>query len=312
MSVKPDSVRERIMQTAAAMPAAPRIFAELGWRLRDAQCPLEEVAALVKRDTALAARVLRVSNSAVHQGAQATASVEEAVLRIGYRELFQLVGILAGEQLADSALRHYGIQPAELRTHLLKTALVCEQLAQDCEVDTRAAYTAGLMRAIGLFVCDRLADRYDGVKDWHPAHDPDYLSWEARVFGLGNCEVAAIVLAEWRFPEDVVHGIREHYLNGGGEETPSRLAYLLNVACTLVADNGQGLLGEARHWGVTSAKLAMLGLTQRKIAAANERAEKLFAGSQALTKEPAGTDAAAARASATGTPSRVPPAAGSP
>lgn len=297
--MKSESVRERILQIAASLPAAPRLFAELGRRLRDPQCPLDEVAELVKRDASLAARLLRVSNSVVFRGEHPTASIEEAVARLGYREIFQLVGLLAGEQLADAALKNYGIEAAELRVHLLKTALVCEELAKECGLDERSAYTAGLMRAVGLFVCDRLAQRLEPPALWHPVRDPDYLGWEARLFGIGSPEVAGMVLAAWSFPEEVVAGVREHYGRQPAAELP-RFACLLNLASTLVADEGAGLPGETRHWGLGAAKLELLGLTKRQAEAARDRANKLFAKKQSLVKDaPASVQPARAAAPAT-------------
>lgn len=278
------TIREKIMKIAASLPAAPRIFAELGRRLRDPQCPLDDVAELVKRDASLAGRLLRISNSVVFRGEQPTASVEEAVGRLGYREIFQLVGFLAGEQMADAALKSYGIDAVELRTHVLKTALVSEQLAEECGLDARAAYTAGLMRAVGLFVCDRLAQAQEPAAVWHPVRDVDYLSWEARLFGIGSPEVAGMILSEWRFPDEVVEAVREHYCPPA--ETPAPvMACLLNVASTIVADDRGGLPGEIRHWGATPAKLERLGLSARKLAAARERASRLFAERQSLVTE---------------------------
>lgn len=282
--MKTVTVRDRILTLAASLPAAPRIFAELGRRLRNPQCPLDEVAELVKRDASLAARLLRISNSVVFRGEQPTASVEEAVARLGYREIFGLVGLLASDHLADAALKSYGIEAVELRAHVLKTALVCEQLAEEAGLDERAAYTAGLMRAVGLFVCDRLAQAQEPAAVWHPVHDGDYLIWEARLFGIASPEVAALILGEWRFPDAVIEGVRAHYcLAADGQ--PSEMACLLNLASTLVSDDRGGFPGEIRHWGVTPEKLRRLGLTARQVAGARDRASKLFAQRQSLVSD---------------------------
>lgn len=266
------------------MPAAPRVFAELSRRLQDQGCSLGDVAELVKRDAALAARVLRVSNSAAYRGEQPTASVEDAVARIGYREVFQMIGLIAAEQWAGAELKSYGIEAADLRINTLKTALVCAELARECELDERAAYTAGLMRVIGLFVCDRLAQTREPVQVWHPAHDADYTRWEARLFGISNGDVAAIVLAEWSFPDDVVTAVRDHYLGPGAESTGA-LARVLNIASTLVHEDGEGFLGESAHWGLADEKLQALGVSRRAAKAARERALRLVSEKEALIKE---------------------------
>jgi RNA polymerase sigma-70 factor, ECF subfamily len=271
--------RERILEVAAAMPATPQVFADLSRLLRDANSPLERIAELIKRDAALTAHIIRVSNSAVYRGERRTGSVEEAVSRIGYHEIFELTGYVAGLQLADRALKHYGIEAAQLRQNMIYTAFVCEQLALECKLDPRQAYTAGLIRPLGLFVCDRLADRWAGLEPYQPQRDHDYHAWEGRVFGLGSPEVAGIILRDWRFPEEITAAIRGHY-QPETTEANSRLGCLLNVASGLVADEGRGLVGESRHWGGSTPRLEILGLNHKKLRAIAGRIRELFTGFQ--------------------------------
>ena len=269
------------------MPAAPRIFADLDRLLRDANSPLDRIAASLKRDPALSAQIIRVSNSVVYGGDQRTGSVEEAVTRVGFQEVFHLVGYMAGAQMAERALKNYGIEADELRTHMVYTAFMCEQLAAECGIDARTAYTTGLMRPLGLFVCDRMAELYQPVVPYHPLKDPDYLTWEGRIFGLGSYDIAAIVLTEWRFPEIIVEAVRRQYRPLEGDE-PHRLACIVNLASGLVDDDNTGLLGEKRHWGATNAKLEFLGLTTKRLRSIATKAHDQFtAFQQRMKAEPA-------------------------
>jgi RNA polymerase sigma-70 factor (ECF subfamily) len=263
--------RARILQVAQGLPAAPRIFAELERMLADPSTPLEQIAEAIKRDTSMAAQVIRLSNSAALGGEQRVGSVEEAVLRLGYREIFRMAGYIAGAQLAEKPLAFYGLEIDQLRTHMMHTAFMCEELAGDCGLDPRAAYTAGLLRPIGIFVCNQLAGLYDGLKPYHPIEDPDYLAWEGRVFGIGSNEVAALVLEEWKFPETIVRAVRQHYAVERNDAA-QRLSLLVRLACGLVADEGHGLLGESRHWNAPETRREALGLNARMIKAAINRA----------------------------------------
>ncbi|MBC8013637.1 MAG: HDOD domain-containing protein, partial [Methyloceanibacter sp.] len=294
MAATPALIRERILEIAGAMPSTPRVFADLSRLLRDANSPLKGIAELIKRDTALTAHIIRVSNSVVYRSEQRTGSVEEAVSRLGYREILALTGYVAGVQLADRALKYYGVEAVQLRENMLHTAFMCEQLAPECRIDPRLAYTAGLVRPLGLFVCDRLADRWPGTEPYQAARDRDYAAWEARLFGIGNCEVAALVLQEWRFPDEIIAAIRGHYLPEG-TEAPQRLACLLNLASGLIANEGQGLSGEARYWEQTPQKLEIVGLNARKLRNLATKANELFAGFQQRMEGQATAEAATKR-----------------
>lgn len=246
--------------------------------MRDESIPLPEIAALIRSDAALTAHLIRVSNSVVYRsGTKRVGSVEVAVARVGMKELYRLVGYAAGVQLVEDALQHYGIGADRLRENMLYTAFVSEQLAVECGLDARQAYTAGLLRPIGLFVCDRLAAQYEPVPVYRPDRDPDYASWEGRLFGIGSCEVSALVLEEWQFPAEIADAARYHY-RPDVDETAQRLACLVNVACGLVAKHGHGLPGESGHWAMPQGRLDALGLTEKRFQAAEARAAEAIKG----------------------------------
>ena len=277
--------RAKILEVAQGLPAAARVFADLERLLADPDVPLERIAEAIKRDTAMSAQVIRISNSAALGGDQRVASVEEAVLRVGHREIFRLAGYIAAAQMVEKPLTHYGIEADQLRAHMMHTAFMCEELAVDGGVDPRAAYTAGLLRPIGLFVANQLAGLYGGIKPYHPIEDSDYLTWEGRIFGIGSQEIAALVLEEWRFPEIIVQAVRHHYAPDRND-AKQRLAVLVHLASGLVADEGHGLLGESRHWGAAESRREALGLNARMIKGAINRARDAYARFQGKMTAP--------------------------
>lgn len=259
------------------MPATPRVFARLDRLLRDDSGSFEEICLLVKSDAALTGHLIRVANSVVYTGSPKVISVHAAVSRVGLEELFRLVGYMAGAQLVDRVLKFYGIQAEYLREHMLRTAFVSEQLAVECGQDVHLAYTAGLLRSLGVFVCDQLAAQYDGAAPYRAAEDHDYRAWEGRMFGIGSHEVAGMVLDEWQFPKEIAGAVRSHY-QPEAEEHAQRLACLLHLACGLVAKHGHGLAGESDRWRLPQAKLDALGLSESRYQAAEARALAAFAG----------------------------------
>jgi RNA polymerase sigma-70 factor (ECF subfamily) len=267
--------REKILEIARTLPPAPRVFSDLDRLLRDTNTGLDRIGNLIKRDSALAAHILRVSNSVAYGGEQKTGSVEEAVARVGFQEIFRIVGEVAGARLAERALKYYGVDSEQLREHMLYSAFICESLAMQCGLDERSAYTAGLMRPLGMLVVDRLADGYKKVDPYHPAQDKDYMAWEGRVFGVSSPEVAAMVLGEWKFPVEIVEGVRNQYLVRS-DDLSHRIACLLNLTSTIVADDGFGLLGETRHWGTSLWKLDAVGLTEVSFLVAATRGREAY------------------------------------
>jgi HD-like signal output (HDOD) protein len=272
---------KEIFAVAAKLPAAPQVLAELGVLLEDMNADTDEVARLLRRDGPLAASVLRISNS-IYYGSGGVGSIEAAVNRVGFGEVQHLVGCAAVGVLADCALSFYEIEAEPLRQHMVCSALACETLAAYTHFDSRKAYTAGLLRLIGMMVLDRMARTALSVPEaFDLERDGTYAVWESRALQIRNAAVTAVVLSEWRFPEDVVEAVRGHSLTPGAKE-PTQGAGLLNIAGWVVEQLGLGLAGERELWELTPQKLKLAGLREEQVKSCVERVESQLSEMQAL------------------------------
>lgn len=262
MAVALALTRDQILDHARALPAAPRVMAELCELLQDINTDLDQIALVIRADPALAARVIRISNSVVYGGEWQVASIDEAVNRVGFEEVLRLVGTASVASFVDQSLTMYRLEAENVRASLLLHALASEALARHTTVDPRTAYTAGLLRALGMMVLDRAArGRLAEDLAYDPKQFPTYLEWETARFGLGSADVTRMILDEWRFPDDIVTAIEEHLLlQPSNYENP--FACLLNIAGTIVTDAGHSLPGEEAHWTLTPEKLAGAGFEE--------------------------------------------------
>ncbi len=246
----PTVSREALLHVVKNLPAAPRVLAQLGGLLLDPNSDLSDVIDLLKHDSGLTTRVIRVSNSAAYGSASRAASLEEALMRVGFNEVYRLVGLAAVANISDDNLRSYGISGTRFRENSLFTGFVAEVLAPTAEVDPRAAYTAGLLRSTGKIAIDRLLPGPVNAKSYAVAGKSRPVDqWELEVVGIENCVAAATVLEEWRFPPLTVQAIRDQY-RPGASSIP--LAHILNIAAGLAEKEGYGLPGELSYWGPKS------------------------------------------------------------
>lgn len=254
--------RATLLHVVKTMPSAPQILARIGHMMLAMDAELEDITGLLKRDPALTARIIRISNSAAYNTGTPFASLEDALARVGLTEVYRLTGFAAIAQVSDQSLVRYGVSGPQLRENSLLTALIMEALARAAGVDPRAAYTAGLLRSMGKIALDRLTrDRaYDGGGGIRGA----LADWESGFIGLNNCEAAAIILEEWRFPEATVAAIRDHYAPGAADP----LTALLNLAAGAAELSGHRLPGETVYWAVTPEKLAAARLDESQVAEA--------------------------------------------
>lgn len=254
---------------AKELPAAPQVLSELAELLQDINTETEAISALLRQDAPLAAAILRAANSPYY-GSGGVGDVDGAINRVGFREVHRLVGYAATGLLADRALIFYGIDPEMLREHMIATAFACEHLAMRAAFNPRHAYTAGLLRPVGMLVLDRMARRVLPDTDiFHLERDVDYGAWESRVMEIRNAAVATVVMTEWRFCKDVVEAIRGHLLTPGAA-APTPAAAVLHLAAGVSERLGLGLPGEPGYWEPTEAKFQLSGLTAADLDQAEE------------------------------------------
>src|SRR5688572_25217922 len=147
--------REKLLQVARTLPADLNVLSQLGEMLQDVNSELDQVAELLRRDVALATRIVRISNSPMFSGGGQIASTEEAVNRVGFSEILKLVGTATAARMTERNIEYYGISAETLRENMLFGAFAAEALARAAGMDARVAYTAGLMRTLGVMVLDR-------------------------------------------------------------------------------------------------------------------------------------------------------------
>ncbi len=268
--------REKLLAIAATLPADLRVLSKLAEILKDPNSELDDIAALLRRDVALATQIVRISNSAAYGGGRSVSSIEDAVNRVGFGEVLRLVGTASAGRLSESALVCYDLGAKLLRDNMLYAAFAAEALARPAGIDPRVAYNAGLVRAVGMMILDR-AGRKDAATTplYSPARWPDFEVWEANVFGVTNTEVTALVLEEWGFPGEVTASVRAHHLTQPADlEQP--LAALLNVANGLAQHVCRTFRGEESWWEINADKLRAARLTEDDFGPAVVAAEEAF------------------------------------
>jgi HD-like signal output (HDOD) protein len=265
--------RESLLHVVKTLPAAPQILARLGRMLLDHNADLGDVTALLRCDAALTARIMRIANSAMYNTGAPYSSLDQALARVGFSEVYRLTGFAAAAQLSDEKLPLYGLAGPQLRENSLLTALMMEALAAAAGIDQRATYTAGLLRSTGKIALNRLT-RDPAYSGSYPAHGNIPLAnWETDFTGLSNCEAAAFILNEWRFPPATLNAIQQHYTP---RSSSSQLAFLLNLAAGAAEQCGHGLPGERFYWEPKPEKFLAAKVTAADLEAATSNALEKF------------------------------------
>lgn len=265
--------RESLLLGVNLLPASPQILSKLDPLLANVESSLEDITDLLRRDAALTARIIRIANSVMYNRGEPLGSIEEALMRVGFAEVYRVTGFAIMAQVANQQIPLYDINGAQFRENSLLTALIMEHLARRAGVDARAAYTAGLLRSTGKIALDRAmraSGRYDEIESYSrgPLNE-----WEMATFACTNGAAAAVVLEAWRFPATLIEAVRDHYLTA---EEPTRLTYLLSLAAGAAERCGHGLPGEYMYWNLTDDTCDAAGIAPDSLEEAMREALEAF------------------------------------
>jgi putative nucleotidyltransferase with HDIG domain len=243
----------RELMTVEKLPSAPEIARRTLATVNRDTASLNDLTALIGRDQALAARLLRIANGAFFAVRGKVTSIPQAVTLLGFTRVRDLVlslsvwGALEGTSHAARRFR------TRLWTHSAMVAAAARMLAERTNHDEASAFTAGLLHDVGKLVLGlRLGDSYwelleDAIEDGGAAQT------EQAAFSCDHAAVGAWLLQLWGMPADLVEAVALHtdpLVLDHGLDTTSLVA----VADRLIhaTDAGSGtaradVLDELRH-----------------------------------------------------------------
>lgn len=257
---------------------------------------------VLERDPMLAGHVLRVANSPIFRGRDAETSLRSAVLRLGLKNLGEVVFELALHMRVFRSAEYSDLME-QLRRHSTACANLCRLLASRSGQDPENAFLCGLLHDIGIAaILIVLGERRKG----EAAVEPTVL---AEVIRQIHEDVSGMLVRLWKLPEEVADVVAHHHGKPAVEGAPllsSVVALADHFATKLgfAADFGGGA-NDGADVGFVSAAAARLKLDATALATIEEEsAEILRRVEQSLAhKTIAATDDGAGGAPSTKSPS---------
>ena len=221
---------EDIVREVKNLPSAPRVLPRLKALLSDVNSVMSDIVGLVRLDPGIAARVLQTANSAYFSGGLRCDTVYEAVKRVGYEQIYQLVSYAVASQVLVRPLEVYGMESDELWKRSVTCALATEALAERCAQDRDSAYTVGLLHCVGMVALDEWSLRGGRKLFFRTEAMPrEAVASERSQLGFTQAEVGGALLRDWQFPLDTSEAVRWQYTPRlAGTSQP--MAGLLHVA----------------------------------------------------------------------------------
>lgn len=220
------STPEQLVAALGPLPPTAQVLARLQGLLNNPNSDLDDVATLLRLDAAMTTRVIKISNSAWYGRGQPCHTIAEAVNRIGFREVFQVVSIAASSALVAQPLAAYGRDAVMMWRESVSCAFAGELLAECLGEDTAASFMNGLLHGIGRQAFNKYAIAA-GKTIADGSFPLDFSGAEFVMLGFTQADAAACMLKKWMFTPETIEPVRRQYEPLEASEPHDRLAAIL-------------------------------------------------------------------------------------
>jgi HD-like signal output (HDOD) protein len=192
------------------LPSLPRIYSALQDIAKDDKVTVDEVARLIAADSAIAARVLQIVNSAFFRLARRITNIEQAVSYLGFNAIRNVAAsVEIFTQWSSRGASH--LDPILLQAHVQSVAAAVSALTARTPI-ADDAMLAGLLHDIGYWVLAQEcpADLNRAIERAATAQIPLHAA-ETEIMGASHAEVGAYLLGIWGLPYPVIEAVAHHH-----------------------------------------------------------------------------------------------------
>lgn len=218
------------------LPPMPHVASRAISMVENPDTTAQELTDLLSTDVALAARVLKIANSAMFSRQREITTLDQAIMIIGFKALKGIIVAATLRQLAKT------FSPTQKRVweNSMATAMCAALLTRRLKKPfVEEIFLLGLMHALGqivLLIQSDTSKQYRQVLDEIAQSSVDYATAEQKIFGFAHPLIGALVAKKWNFSSDtcqVILHYRDPFDNKAPDSPLEEKTLVVQVADTL-------------------------------------------------------------------------------
>ncbi|KJS30305.1 MAG: hypothetical protein VR64_16490 [Desulfatitalea sp. BRH_c12] len=235
-----DDLKKKIIKGINDLPPMPKVLFKARAVLSDQNSSFKDISKIIETDQAIAAKILKVANSAYYGLSGMVSSIHQASVVLGYQTLEQVITMVSTTSLLGKQLKGYGLNAGVLWKHSLATAMACRLIAKlrapSLEND---AFSVGLIHDAGKLALDGyVLSKRSEIDAFLRDQSPSFLEAERRVLGFDHTEIAHDLSQKWKLPENHAAAMRFHHSPEASQG--NQLAHIVHIANNIAFRAGFG------------------------------------------------------------------------
>jgi putative nucleotidyltransferase with HDIG domain len=202
-----ESVLKEIVSGTILLPSLPEVCLKFKDMLQRGPS-VKEIAELLKKDVAISAKLISLSNTVMYRGAQENKNLEQAIGRLGLATTKKLVDAISQRAICNNIIVKYKEYVNSLWEHSLACAYAAQTIAELTRIPQSDEYfTLGLLHDIGKLILLQIVSKQeaDGMRKDGVNTEELYQLLDKQHGAFG-----ATLLKRWNFPEAYAFVAQHH------------------------------------------------------------------------------------------------------
>lgn len=205
------STFQEIVDRIHTIPSLPEVVTKVVGMVNDPNSDAEEVGRIMSKDPAMAAKILRLVNSAYYGMPEPVSSLDQAIVILGFKTIRSIalsVSVINLFQQADT-----GFNLKAYWTHSSVSACICRLIAEKVgSVDPEVAFVVGLLKDIGLMLMlENAAEETKAIIAVSREYKLSLYTASHKVMQTDHAEIGAWLCEHWGLEDDVTQAIRHQF-----------------------------------------------------------------------------------------------------
>ncbi len=255
------------VQEVSEVSSLPEITTKIVEVVEDPSATVRDMHQIVRTDPALAAKILKVVNSAFYGLPAQIASLDRAILMLGLSAVKNIALAASLSQLFKVDARSEQFAARDLWHHSVAVGVCARRLTEVAKLPhADEAFVAGLVHDMGLIVAQQLfREKLRVVIETCHGQPQDFRAVEFANVGATHEQFGAVLAAKWRFPPALRSTLAAHHDPAALPDAGRKPVTVVYIADTLCCQQKRGLWLTAWTQEVTADVLASVGLTQEQV-----------------------------------------------
>lgn len=195
------------------LPSFPKILPEIIRLSREPLSGMKDYEKVISRDPALAAQVLKIANSPFYGLNRKVSNLRVALTMLGVDEIYRIVLNASFYKAFYAVFSNVSYDFNIFWKHCQLTANAADFFADKFYGQFQGeAYAAGLLHDVGKLVMEQyFQSQWEQVLISFNNNNEEFLSAEERIFGMTHADIGAILMKQWRLPDEIVMPIKYHH-----------------------------------------------------------------------------------------------------